>query len=246
MSDLHSEFYMRSAGNFLSSLRRAKGADVLVLAGDALGCIDGPQARIDAFVDGARRLTDTWPHVVFVAGNHEYYGSAWTNTTLAIEAAAEARSTFHALDLTNEVTINGQRFIGGTLWFDKKSDTQPFDEQCMNDFRVIFNFTAHVYEANTTTDRWLRLNAESDDVVVTHHLPSWRSVHPKYAASRLNRFFVHDMEDLIVERQPRLWVHGHTHENCDYWIGETRVVANPRGYKHEINPRFSPGLVIEV
>ena len=58
------------------------------------------------------------------------------------------------------------------------------------------------------------------------------------------------MEPLIIEMQPRLWVHGHTHEIFDYYIGTTRVLCNPRGYPHERenakrNPAI-PNLKIEV
>lgn len=31
----------------------------------------------------------------------------------------------------------------------------------------------------------------------------------------------------------------------DYLIGETRVVANPRGYRGEVS-RFDPGLVVDI
>jgi hypothetical protein len=34
-----------------------------------------------------------------------------------------------------------------------------------------------------------------------------------------------------------LWLHGHVHHSCDYRIGATRVLANPRGY--------APGGVVE-
>ena len=30
--------------------------------------------------------------------------------------------------------------------------------------------------------------------------------------------------------QIKLWTHGHTHEDFDYMVGETRIVCNPRGY----------------
>lgn len=51
-------------------------------------------------------------------------------------------------------------------------------------------------------------------VVVTHHLPSGRSVAPRFAASVLNPAFASDLDHLIEEHEPALWIHGHTHENC--------------------------------
>jgi len=45
----------------------------------------------------------------------------------------------------------------------------------------------------------------------------------------MNAFFVCDMAAYVRERQPKLWIHGHSHDRCDYRLGGTRVVANPRG-----------------
>ena len=50
---------------------------------------------------------------------------------------------------------------------------------------------------------------------------------------------------LIEERQPALWVHGHTHDSCDYRVGNTRVICNPRGYENE-NGAFDPGQAVRV
>ena len=46
-----------------------------------------------------------------------------------------------------------------------------------------------------------------------------------------------------------LWVHGHTHDNLDYEVKDTRVICNPRGYvtyNCRENFDFKPGLVIEI
>lgn len=32
-----------------------------------------------------------------------------------------------------------------------------------------------------------------------------------------------------------LWIHGHIHESVDYEVNGTRLVSNPRGYKHKNN-----------
>jgi len=75
---------------------------------------------------------------------------------------------------------------------------------------------------------------ESDQkyVVCTHHTPSHRSCHPVYSHDTLmNGGYHSDLEEFILDRpQIKLWTHGHTHEDFDYMIGDTRVVCNPRGY----------------
>jgi Icc-related predicted phosphoesterase len=69
-------------------------------------------------------------------------------------------------------------------------------------------------------------------VVVGHHSPSFRSVHPMYANDTImNGGYSSNMEEFIEDHpQIKLWTHGHTHHNFDYMIGQTRVVCNPRGY----------------
>jgi UDP-2,3-diacylglucosamine pyrophosphatase LpxH len=68
-------------------------------------------------------------------------------------------------------------------------------------------------------------------IVVGHHCPSELSVAACYKGDMLNGAFRSSLDDFIEQRpQIRYWLHGHTHHNFNYWIGETRVVCNPRGY----------------
>ena len=68
-------------------------------------------------------------------------------------------------------------------------------------------------------------------IVVGHHCPSELSVAPQYKGDLLNGAFRSKLDDFIEARpQIKYWLHGHTHHNFNYWIGETRVVCNPRGY----------------
>jgi hypothetical protein len=52
----------------------------------------------------------------------------------------------------------------------------------------------------------------------------------------------------VHERQPKLWIHGHSHDRCDYAPGETRIVANPLGYPNEVRSleAFDPTFRVEV
>ena len=82
-------------------------------------------------------------------------------------------------------------------------------------------------------------------IIVTHHLPSVRSIPVRFSRSPLNPAFALDLEALITVYQPDLWIHGHTHDACDYRLGDTRVVCNPRGYPGE-QTGFDAALLIEV
>jgi Icc-related predicted phosphoesterase len=84
-------------------------------------------------------------------------------------------------------------------------------------------------------------------VVVTHHLPSSMSIAPRFTNDPLNPSFASRLEYLVEQAQPRLWVHGHTHEACDYELFNTRVICNPRGYPGERQQQpYRPELIVEI
>jgi len=75
-------------------------------------------------------------------------------------------------------------------------------------------------------------NPDHKYVVVGHHAPSRQSTHPKYRDdSIMNGGYSSSLDEFIMDHpQIKLWTHGHTHEQFDYLIGDTRIVCNPRGY----------------
>jgi Icc-related predicted phosphoesterase len=86
-------------------------------------------------------------------------------------------------------------------------------------------------------------------VVITHHAPSRKSIHPRFADSLMNACFVSDAEHLIERSGACLWIHGHTHDSFDYPVSGTRVVCNPRGYARNgvnENRSFDRNLLVTV
>jgi len=86
-------------------------------------------------------------------------------------------------------------------------------------------------------------------VVVTHHLPSEKSIGEQYQGDWANASFASRLDDMMG--RSTLWIHGHTHINFDYELHGTRVICNPRGYCRRDgsggeNPAFNPSLVAEV
>ena len=86
-------------------------------------------------------------------------------------------------------------------------------------------------------------------IVVGHHAPSSQSVAEWYKGDTLmNGAFRSELDEFIMDRpQIRFWLHGHMHNNSNYWVGETRVVCNPRGYiGHESIADFFKLQYLEV
>lgn len=227
-SDLHFEFH-DDDGAWL--VARLPAADVLVCAGDLTTCRAGiPSA--------ARLLCDRYAHVVFVAGNHEHYHSSFHEVRSELQRASDELGNLHVLD-NSICEISGIRFVGTTMWFRRLPGIETLQHR-LNDFRCIEDASRLLYEENEVACAFLQREVSREDVVVTHHLPSLRSVSPLYVDDPVNCFFVCEMEELIERAQPKLWLHGHSHSSCDYRIGQTRVACNPYGYAgHSVNPQFS-------
>jgi Icc-related predicted phosphoesterase len=230
-------------------------ADVLVCAGDIL--TKGANKSIEWL---AANLAPSLP-VVFVAGNHEFYGSSVLE---GVDTARGLRQRYpHIHFLENEaVEIDGVRFVGGTLWTDFRLGganpelSMASAQTEMNDYRRIKYSKSpfqkfkpmHAFRKHLETRAFLssEMNAKSrKTVIVTHHAPSIRSIAPEFWGDRLSSCYGSDMDTMIIEGKPSLWIHGHVHHHVDYLVGETRVVANPRGYPGE-RSGFEGQFIVDV
>jgi hypothetical protein len=86
-------------------------------------------------------------------------------------------------------------------------------------------------------------------VVITHHAPSEKSIPIDNKTSELSPGYASNLEQYIIdmEHYPILWVHGHTHNNIDYYIGNTRVLCNQRGYSpSHLNADFDDDFIVHI
>jgi predicted phosphodiesterase len=198
--------------------------------------------------------------VLYVPGNHEYYGGHLKNTLAKMKRAAEGTQV-RVLD--GETVVAGKvRFLAATLWTDFLITRNPRlalheAEACMTDYRRIRTAGYRRLRARDTQrehvaarqylEQQLAQPFDGPTVVVTHHAPSGRSIAPRFlGAFHLNAAYASDL-DALMGRGVALWVHGHTHDSLDYQVSGTRVVCNPRGYiPVEPNRGFDPGLVVEI
>ena len=241
ISDTHLEYHMDGGVGFTKSLDPA-GVDVLILAGD-IGNFGG--RRQNNLMAGLHVMCQKFPHVVYVRGNHEFYGVHRDPLRQAFrDFVADGHPNFYLLD-NSTITIQGQRFIGATMWFLDSPRTVTL-RAGWSDFINIPQFGRWWLREAQNTQAFLKKEMRSTDVVVTHYCPSWSSEDPRYRGSSSAEFFIVNMEPLILRVQPRLWVHGHTHRSFDYKIDRTRVVCNPLGYPHALNSEFDPNLHLSL
>ena len=128
LSDLHVEF-----APFVPDPAAVDAVDVVVLAGDIHQGVRGMAWARQAFGD---------KRIVYVAGNHEFYGQHWEEHL----AQLRTQAALYGIDFLEKegVTIGGIRFLGVTLWTDfayfglsRRSQNMRCAEHALNDFRLI-------------------------------------------------------------------------------------------------------------
>ena len=250
ISDLHLEHADRHP-------RDIPAADVCVVAGDV-------GVSVAHSVGWLGDRIAKWMPVVYVAGNHEFYGSYIERELREGRLAAERHPDVHLLE-DDLCVIGGVRFIGATLWTDYRLGAQTeadvvwsgyAAERGLTDFRTILGLRvgnaltayglADVHaRSRSVIDQALATPFHGPSVVVTHHAPHPGSVAPEFKGDGLNAAFASDLTELIERRRPNLWVHGHMHNSSDYRVEATRIVCNPRGYRDE-NAGLDPAKILEV
>ena len=256
-SDLHLEFAPLE-------IKNTENADVLILAGDIMIAADledfaaghvnlGWGNLLPARAEKAKMYRDflamcssEFKHVLFVAGNHEFYNGKWLQTLATLRAECAVFNNVHFME-NDIVVIDDVTFVGGTLWTDMNGGdplTKQIVSSSMNDYRII-RVESRDYgrlRADDTLNRHIvtkqfikqsvDANPDGKFFVVGHMAPSKLSTHPRYAKEvHMNGGYSSDLSDFILDRpQIKNWVHGHTHHPFDYTIGECRITANPRGY----------------
>lgn len=267
MSDLHLEFGSMDL----------PGGDVLLLAGDICVADYLRSVRTDQDAIIHRKICDAffkqecskYSAVYYIMGNHEHYNGTFENSADLLRNYLEDTNVTL---LTNEaVTLGDWTLFGGTMWTNYRNAnpmsmgaarSQMSDHHVIrmrspaeyaSDYRPQFRPEDAVNEHNSfMTALTETIDAHALDmrkmIVMSHHAPSYRSIHEMYRGSILNDAYASDL-DHVIESAPHIkyWFHGHMHDNMDYMVDSCRVVCNPRGYYgHYLNPEFNSDFVIEL
>jgi Icc-related predicted phosphoesterase len=245
MSDLHNEFEHKPVVR--------TDADVIILAGDINVKASAIPWILDVYKDTP---------VVYIAGNHEYYHSDILHVDEKLKKLSR-NTNIKFLQNTMRV-VKGVRFLGTTLWTDFHYNGPELRDyymkhagRGMNDFNIIKydgkRFTPKKsFELHVDARHFLKTHLEKmfdgKTVIVTHHAPYNGAVSKEFLNSPLNPAFISDMSDLMLDYKPDLWVYGHLHSSFrDVYVGDTRVVSNPRGYPHDAaNSPFLPDFTVNL
>jgi hypothetical protein len=278
VSDLHLEFSDVDIPN--------NGADVLILSGDILiaqDLHDHPRSgwtrpddipkeylwkngqmrpeKADRFRNFLDRCSKNFPHVIYIAGNHEFYHGKWYATLDYLREECSYWSNIYFLDKDVKV-IDDVAFLGCTLWTDLNKGnpvTITMVSNMLNDHRLIRN-DAQGYRRITGLDtihrhkehlNWLSETVPKYEkvVVVGHMGPTHMSIHEKYRHDiHINGAYCSDLSEFILDNTNiKLWTQGHTHHAFTYMVGNTTVACNPRGYEgYEPDSGWSNEHIIDL
>ena len=270
-SDLHLEF------QDTYPVWKNPGADILILSGDIIVAehlYRNPTAGLEPIIQNGwyakdairyRRFFDhvsnEFPIVLMVMGNHEGYGGRWERTESIIREEFARYDNMFLLE-QDRMVINDVVYLGASLWtsLDKGDPVVVTSiKDMMNDYKQITQVTNgnyHKLSPYTTmskhneTVRWLKKELAADErttVVIGHHTPSYKSIHPRYINQTImNHAFSSDLSELMLDNPHiKLWTGGHVHHSHRYYIGDTLITINPHGYPGEVTG-FDPNRVIDL
>jgi len=220
-------------------------ADLIVAAGD-----------IAPGIHALPWLSQARAPVLYVAGNHEYYGGDVTYTLASLRQQAVPYGV-HFLE-RDAFEGDGVRVLGTTLWTDCCAGNREIMAELhrrMNDFRQIDaggrplqpdDLLCLHHAGLAWLVEQLGRPYQGKTVVVTHHAPSLLSWH-RESNDPLLFGYCNDLEALAERYSIDLWIHGHTHTTHDFVNDGLRVACNARGYYgRDTGDRICPTVAIDL
>lgn len=200
-----------------------------------------------------KNISKQFHSIVVLLGNHDFWGGnlskEYDHYINYIEE--QQLDNIHLLQ-NNTIKFDGIKIVGGTMWTnfnDGDYITLETALSTMNDYKFIKNGSGfarlkptHLLGEFNRTFRHITENAHKDYPeeslwVVTHHAPSFQSIHPDYQDDsfyHMNGLYASNLEDYIKSNKDiAIWGHGHCHHFSNYKIGNTKIISNPRGYRFE-------------
>jgi predicted phosphodiesterase len=243
-SDVHTEQYKGNPKKLKKIQEVIKScAPYLILAGD----IGDPFSSI--YKDFLTYLSSIFEYIFIIAGNHEYYGNHDMNdvqkqikhiTSSLRNIIFLEKDIFH---LPNTDII----IFGATFWSDILKEEEKDIKYYISDYRCIPEFSIYMciefyHDSCNTLNEMLETYPTKKCIVISHHLPSYSLIDPKYlhAKPSLNSAFA---SNILQAYNSRIiaWIAGHTHKP----IEQGKFHVNPIGYKGE-NIKFDFNKTFEI
>jgi predicted phosphohydrolase len=211
-SDLHLEYDDLTEADFGTII--VPTAEILILAGD----IGNPFSLV--FRKFIAYCSKNFTYVLFVSGNHEYYGYSIPIVDSAIEkffALSREIPKKNVIYLNNKtLDYEGIRFVGTTLWSELNPKiTKNEYITVMQDYTKIDKFTPEL-QSNyfQNNKRFIESHLRNQKcVVITHHAPSYKCIEKSFEGDKFNCCFASNLDNLLEHPNLIGWIYGHLHHN---------------------------------
>ena len=230
-SDLHLEFAENV--RYLKHNPMEVAGDILILAGD-IGYLGDENYNRHPFWDWA---SDNFEQVIVALGNHEFY-KFFDISTLEDGYRHPIRHNVAAY-YNAVVNIGDTDIVVSTPWSSIPLKNAAYIELVISDFRRIMFKEDYLTFADFNMEHrrcldFIKSSVEQSSaehkIVVTHHVPSFRMLCPRFKDSKANGAFIVELEDYIQSSDIDYWIYGHSHYNVDVRIGNTLCLSNQLGY----------------
>jgi predicted phosphodiesterase len=235
LSDIHLELYdITKIPRILQLI--IPQSNICVLAGD----IGYPFEQ--TYISFLRGIHSKFEHIFLIHGNHEYYqfgNNQGKSNEEIIQQTHDIISYYHLDKIhflhNSHYDLGKYRFIGSVLW------SHIEDERYLsNDYDVVYkNSIEEMNQTHFLCKDYIQqalIQAQTDEkevIMITHHLPSYRLNHPKYARYYQYHQCFSSHSDEFITHPVKLWIFGHTHSTIHMNINNILCISNPIGYKGE-------------
>ena len=198
--------------------------------------------------------------IFLIPGNHEYYGFYFEGADKWMDGILRSIDPRLRILQNELIIRNGVAIFGATLWTNMNNYnplTMMAVGNGMRDFEIIglkrdedvtyedrhrmgrvfknrFG-TETAYREHCVTMANLRqyydMFSDMPFVVATHHGPSFKSHSlERFGDTEIKYGYLTEYGDWISDSKIDYWIHGHTHHNVDYKLGNCQVTSAMYGY----------------
>ena len=242
ISDLHLEYYhLRKLS--LPQIEPELSSECLALCGD-IGNPLFPNYKY--FLED---MANKFSKVFIISGNHEYYQPKENlikqnidQTDQLISKLCESFNNVYYLN-NNSHEINNKLTIIGTTFWSNIFENRETIRHSVNDYNYIY-FGDRMFDIDDSTrlnfinSKWIESEISKANhlgkklVVLTHHLPSYDLIIPKYKGHFASCCFANHL-DYLIKDPVVAWLCGHSHSSIQTRINGVYCGINAVGYQKQ-------------
>ena len=179
------------------------------------------------YSDFLKYTSDNFERVFLIAGNHEYWhhGNSHNKVNDKILTIANKSSNVEFLN-NSQTSLDNYIIFGGTLW--ASHSYFPYNIYHKNCVAWLEKMLQN-HKDNVKTE-------ENNIIILTHYLPSYKLIVPKYKQAcydGIRNKYASDL-DYLITKPISFWLCGHSHCNFQLSINGVNCAINAFGYPNEL------------